>query len=123
MTRQQKWAKEALKRVQAYQGPDEKKYRTLCMRTPALIQQSGLVQALAFLRARDGEEGKRFCSDLAAVYAPEQAAKGDPGERLQTLAQSTDALLAYMTLTRDLIDVAIWMRRFAQAELKSDENE
>lgn len=119
MTRQQKWAHEALKRVQKHQGAEasESKYRTLCLKMPSLLKQSGLVQSMAFIRARD-EIGKTFCDELAEVYGASLAdGKGRTGEELQQQAQ-TAQLSAYLILSRDLIEVSVWFRRFAQSELK-----
>lgn len=122
MTRQQQWAKAALARVDAVKGDgDEAKFKTLCMTTPALLQQSGLVQGLAFLWARDKDLGKRFVGDLAAVYRGGKA-EGS-GRKLLDDAQGEEDLRKYMAMTADLIDVAIWFRRFAQAELKGEVTE
>jgi len=118
VTRQQQWAKGALGCIEEAKGsPVEAKYKTLCMTTPALLQQSGLVQGLAFLWARDKEIGKRYVGDLAKVYG-----QGD-GRQLLKNAQGEESLQGYMAMTTDLIDVAIWFRRFAQAELKGDGTE
>ncbi len=118
MTRQQKWAHEALKRVQKHQGAEasESKYRTLCLKMPSLLKQSGLVQSLAFIRARD-EIGKTFCDELAEVYGVKVASGKTAGTCLQDRAQEV-ALSEYLILSRDLIEVSVWFRRFAQADLK-----
>jgi len=121
MSRQQKWAEEALKRVSKHKGTDsESKYRTLCLKMPALLKQSGLVQSLAFIRARSGPDGKRFCDELAEVYKAQKADEENAGEVLQKEAQKA-LLPAYLVLSRDLIDVSVWFRRFAQAELRESE--
>jgi CRISPR-associated protein Cmr5 len=114
MTRQQTWAKEAYARVAAHVGKtDVREYRTLCMKMPVLIMQSGLVQALAFMRSR-GDLGKTFSGDLASVYGITGA---DPGKGLMETAQGADELTLYLALTRDIIDASTWLRRFAQSEL------
>jgi CRISPR/Cas system CMR-associated protein Cmr5 small subunit len=116
MTRQQKWAKEAYARVSARVGTsDVRDYRTLCMKMPVLIMQSGLVQAVAFMRSR-GELGKDFSGDLARVYGITAA---DPGKDLMEKAQGADELTLYLALTRDILDASTWLRRFAQSELPS----
>jgi CRISPR-associated protein Cmr5 len=122
MTRQQEWARKAHEKVLA-RGKGEKesakKYATLCMRTPALIQQAGLAQALAFLLTRKEANidntplGKFFVNDLAQVL------KGVSGDDLQKEAHKSE-LPAYLALSRDVMAVAVWFRRFAQAELKTD---
>ncbi len=116
MTRQQRWAKLALERVRDYQGKDsESKYRTLCMKMPSLLKQSGLVQSLAFMRARD-DIGKVFCDELATTYGLLATNDKSAGEVLQDQAQNAE-LPVYLVLSRDLIEVSVWFRRFAQSEL------
>jgi CRISPR-associated protein Cmr5 len=117
-TRQQRWSKAALQCVaEVRQGQgrkeviDVKRYRTLCMKGASLLRQSGVVQALVFLKAREGPEGEKFAGDLAKVYD-----KGDLKALLQ--AAQTAHLTEYMAMTNDLVNVAIWFRRFAQSELE-----
>lgn len=99
--------------VQIRQLPDEKKkkLKTLCMKTPALIHQSGAVQAIAFLRSREGAIGRDFSSRLAAVLG---IANDDA---LHALAVSDTDAVAYMMFTERLSDAAVWLRRFAQSDL------
>lgn len=126
MSRQQKWAKEALTRVSQHKAKTkeeqkkESKYRTLCLKMPALLKQSGLVQSLAFMRARD-EIGKVFCDELAEVYEVQKKDKKSAGEVLQDKAQNAERLDQYLVLSRDLIDISVWFRRFAQSELADDD--
>lgn len=120
MTRQQHWATYALQRVKEHrQGHNgvtarqEKQYARDCMRTPSLIKQSGALQAIAFLRRKDDE--RAFADNLASVYR-----NGMNSETLlRDLARAP--LAEYLVLTRDLIDVAVWFRRFAQSELHEEE--
>ena len=104
------------------------------MKTPNLIHQSGLAQAVVFLRSREkkiGETfvnalasekkiGETFVNALASVYS-----KANPsvksGEALMKMALTEASLQSYMVLTADVADVAAWMRRFAQIELKQEE--
>ena len=117
MTRQQRWAKLALERVRDHKGKgSESKYKTLCMKMPALLKQSGLVQSLAFMRARD-DIGKVFCDELATTYGLLATNDKSAGEVLQDQAQNAE-LPVYLVLSRDLIEVSVWFRRFAQSELK-----
>lgn len=114
MTRQQKWAKEAYARVSArVVTPDVRDYRTLCMKMPVLIMQSGLVQAVAFMRSRSNL-GRDFTDDLASVCGITGAT---PGRALMERVQGVDELTAYLALTRDVLDASTWLRRFAQSEL------
>ena len=73
MMRQQKWSSETVKAIQKIMVTEnqarKEKYKTHCKKTAGLIQRSGLIQALCFLRCRTGKEmGDKFCDDLAKVY-------------------------------------------------------
>jgi hypothetical protein len=76
-----------------------------------LIKQSGALQATAFLR----RNATGFVDDLASVCRD-----GLSGEAL-IRELSCASLPDYLALSRDLIDVAVWFRRFAQSELKAEE--
>lgn len=118
ITRQQRWSRSAHDEVQGF-AKDEKqkgKLKTYCMKMPALIQRSGTVQALAFVISR-GKEGERFANQLAKTY------DGTDGRRLLTRAQEGDKLTDYLALTRDLLEIAAWYRRFAQIELADAKEE
>jgi CRISPR/Cas system CMR-associated protein Cmr5 small subunit len=119
MSRQREQAARVHERVRGYKGNGEAKLRTLCMKTPALIHQSGLAQALVFLRSRDGEHGERFVADLAHGLGRSDVKTGDAliKKALQT------PMTEYMVLTASVADVAAWFRRFAQIELSADGEE
>lgn len=121
-SRQRKWAHEAYQQVAHYKGHElEKKIRTLCMKAPSLLHQSGLAQAVVFLRAREAQVGQTFADMLAMVL---HQTRGDmtSGAKLQEQALGIDDLSEYMALTQDVSDVAAWLRRFAQIELKAEES-
>lgn len=110
-TRQQRWSRSAHEAVCRFaedkaQAP---KIKTFCMKMPALIQRSGTVQSLAFVISR-GKEGIAFTDALARTYS------GADGKNLLAQAQKAD-LRKYLALTRDLLEVASWYRRFAQIEM------
>ncbi|MBU1432662.1 type III-B CRISPR module-associated protein Cmr5 [Myxococcota bacterium] len=110
MTRQQQWSLGAHQAVLSFKGsPLESKLNTHCQKSPSLFQQSGVVQTLAFLESR-GEHGVTFCNALAQVY------KGKDIKQLLEDAQKAK-LPDYLAMSRDLIEVAAWFRRFAQIEL------
>jgi len=115
MMKQQVWSTKALAEIQevmAQKTSDEKsKIKTHCKKAAGLIQRSGLIQALCFLRARTGKDmGDYFCDALARVYGANNAAE------LSDRAQRA-SLPEYLMMTRDCIEVAIWFRRFAQIEM------
>lgn len=120
MNRQRALAARAHAQILAIrQLPNEatrKKLKTLCMKTPALIHQSGAVQAIAFLRSREGAIGRDFSTRLAVVMG---VANDDA---LHALAVSDTDVVAYMMFTERLSDAAVWLRRFAQSDLADVED-
>lgn len=115
MTKQQQWAKLAFARVREVAGKEqEKKYATRCMQAPSLLQQAGLVQTLAFW-GKD-EEHRKFRDDVARVFGKNGQ---EPGKELMKQVLEADAR-DYIVLSRDIADIAIWFRRFAQSELKGE---
>ena len=124
MTRQQLWASEALTRIGAVKGAadgvKERRYATLCMQGPTLLQQAGAAQAVSFWYRHDDSE--QYLRDLAAVYAKGAGRSAMEKRGFVDFVVGRDNLREYIALTRDLIAAAMWMRRFAQAELKSEES-
>ena len=119
MTRQQRWSKAALENVQGWQGDADrqKRFKTLCMKMPALIGQSGLVQALVFMQSRAGREGGEYVDALARTYSNPNS--NSPGLDLLREVQRAD-LPIYLAQSRDLIEIATWHLRFAQSLIKSE---
>jgi CRISPR-associated protein Cmr5 len=134
MTRQQRWSIEALsfivkikERGEAAKAEKEE-FRATCQKLPILIKQSGLVQALAFLYSRQKDKDKnkdkdrdtesverQLCGALAAVYE-----KDLTGRKLIEKAARA-GVSEYLALSRDLIEISTWFRRFAQSELPPPE--
>lgn len=116
MTRQQRWAQLAFEAVSAQKGtPEESKFATYCMRGPTLLRQSGLVQSLAFLHQKD-EMAQRYVESIARALGNDGDAKA-----LLAKAKDTPELASYVALSRDAVGFAVWLRRFAQSELKTEE--
>lgn len=113
MTRQQKWAQHAFECVQTAGNKGNSKYETHCMKAPSLIRQAGLVQALAFLNTR-GDEGARLVLNLAKGLGFNDAASFLDRVRKAPLPE-------YMALSRDVASLAVWFRRFVQAESSTAE--
>jgi|LSQX01.2.fsa_nt_gb CRISPR-associated protein Cmr5 len=111
MTRQQQWAIRAHQQVLQLKTKSEKgKHKTYAMKLPGLIHQSGLVQTLAFLRTREAG-GRDFVDAVASVYG---ARSGDVlVQRVQNAA-----LPEYLAMSRDVVSVAEWIRRFVQIEMQ-----
>jgi CRISPR/Cas system CMR-associated protein Cmr5 small subunit len=96
--------------AKAERAIDTGKYRTNCQKMPSLLHQSGLLQALVFMAARD-THGERFVDDLAAALRPEHTHK----ELIREAQQAT--LPEYVHLTDEIAELSQWFRRFAQIEL------
>ena len=117
-TRSQKLAQTAFKCVQAQlKTVDGKqildgKYKSFARKFPALIHTCGLAQAVAFADAK--KEYHLFLEDLAKVLTASD--RTDTGSR-STLASAarTVELNGYMRLSRDAIQAASWLKRYAEA--------
>ena len=96
----------------------QKEYKTRAHSFPAMVMQSGLTQALGFLRAKSqGELGPAY-----RAYAQGIAAVLDrPGADALHQESITAELPQYRRLTREVLEVAILIRRFAQIELRDDD--
>lgn len=117
-SRAQRFAKPALACVQSVANDLTLAgdYKPRAMSFPTLVLQAGLAQAVGFLSAKSGGEGKanaykRYFNDLAKV-----AGKKD-GEALLGEALKAD-LSEYRLLTRDVLDAAAWLKRFCQSLIK-----
>lgn len=109
-TRSQEWSARAHARVVARKSSDDiKSYNTACMRMPGLVHQCGLVQALVFMASRS-DASPDYVDDLAQVV------RGLSGDQLVEQARQGN-LQQYLHLTREVVEAATWMRRFAQIEL------
>ena len=89
---------------------EEKNYLRLARSFPALVHTCGLVQAIAFVNAKEREAGKDYLHHLATVMPL------DP--RILAEKSRTASLLEYQRLTRDAMDSAAWLKRYAETLLK-----
>lgn len=114
-TRGQRMAGVALARVEAVAGNTglRKEYKTRALGFPALVMQSGLAQAVGFLRAK-GNNG--YLDDLAAVMT-----KKDAAGLHATIIHAP--MLDYRFLTREALDAAGWIKRFSQTLLHDDKED
>ncbi len=122
-TTEQQRAKNAWQNVEAVEQhfAEEKKrkeYGSWARGLPALIQTNGLGQALAFLAAKGkGDDSKH--QTLLYTHLT-----GWLRERLQPNEKNTDFLAwvltqnsgVYRRATREAIEYALWLRRFAEAK-------
>lgn len=96
-----------------------KKYGSLALSAPTLIRTAGLVQALAFYEAK----GKDHHLKLLDHWTQELKNLGilpKGKENLREYAASDSCgLVEYMRLTREVLALSQWHRRFAQSVLKA----
>lgn len=118
-TRTQRIALAAFNAVEAKKKDSvEAEYRTLALAFPTMILQSGLAQAIGFLKAKNKPEHQAYLADLvkvlkeAKIYPDMQNAEALHHKILHSSVQQ------YQLLTRLLLDVASWLKRYTQALLE-----
>jgi len=87
-----------------------KEYGGMAHKLPVLIRQAGLVQALAYVRARGKPGAQRLLADFAQVMG-----HASPEDLLAAVRNAQ--LLEYMYLTHRAIVALTWYKRFAQSVL------
>lgn len=102
-----------------------KGYGALCLRTPALIQSSGLCQAISFYEAK--AKGKDAAESEHALYLKHLGkmvfpTNNDEFKMLPRKARELD-LQDYLQLSREALQCALWMKRYAEAVLKVSSDE
>ena len=109
--RKQTWSLQAYKCVESKRSNSS--YLTLARKVPSLLQRSGVIQTLVFLLSRkDG--GVELFDDLIHTYFP--SSEGDTEAFLQTIQNSN--LGEYISISRDMMDIAIWFRRYSQIDFQ-----
>ena len=122
MTRQQRYLRDALQRVQGRNGkPESKIYGGLCHTFPILLLTNGLCQTLALI-----EDKKTGATPRAAAYQAIRsdiaATLGMPEARLLADVQSAP-LGEYVRYTRTLLDAWVYYKRFAVSILGVEADE
>lgn len=115
-TRSQEYAQRAFaciqERAKVLEGDKKKKFASFTKRFPTLIHTCGLCQALAFAQAKEYDD---YLRDIASVLNRESV-----GELLQMVPGVP--VPEYMSLTREMINAASWLKRYAEA-LMDDDND
>ena len=95
------------------QKNDNAEYSQLAKRFPSLVHNCGLAQSLAFVQAKERDEniGEAYISHLSKVMG-----LGD-NANLGDLSRNAD-LKEYQRLTREAIESATWIKRYAEALLE-----
>jgi CRISPR-associated protein, Cmr5 family len=125
-TRSQRYAQRALERLMTYKkenAGNEKilsEYKARADGFPVMVMQAGLAQALGFMLAKgQGDTNAYGCylDDLALVLLGKHGhARGEAGRNLHKEVIEAD-LTRYRRMTRDILMVAGWFKRFGQAYL------
>jgi CRISPR-associated protein Cmr5 len=125
-TRSQKLAHKAYECVETRKknGKGFDEYETVARKFPALIHTCGLAQAVAFAQAKSNEEKDgggpeaRYLEDLAAVLT---AGGHQEVMNAKTLGHCTRevSVITYLRLSRDAIDAAVWLKRYAECLAES----
>lgn len=118
-TRSQRLARKALDCVQrAASSKLADDYKPRAMSFPTLVLQSGLAQAVGFLSCKSSNEGigqayRQYFADLATVVGKESGK-----DLLQSAVNSP--LAEYRMLTREVLDAALWLKRFSQSLIQKE---
>lgn len=108
-TKEQLMASTAYERVSTRsheENFDFKEYKSFALSFPSLIHTCGLVQAMAFAKAKGKSE---YIDDLQAVFD-----RIDNAGNLQTRSREA-RVMEYMRITRHAISAASWIKRYCQA--------
>ncbi|MBI4749716.1 MAG: type III-B CRISPR module-associated protein Cmr5 [Acidobacteria bacterium] len=122
-TIEQARATAAWNNIQEVKGQDfEAKYSSWAKKFPALVLNNGLGQALAFLRAKNKDEHQALYSHFSR-WVTSQIYRTSDNELLERLIGSHSNSLDYRHATTETLAFAGWLKRFAEAELKSEEDQ
>lgn len=112
-TREQRMAESAYQCIEKRAvGKRSDEYLSFANSFPSLIHSCGLVQAIAFAKAKGKND---TLEDLAKVL-------DTPLEEL-TINARTKSLSSYMLLSRETLMAAGWLKRYAQALIKNSTEE
>lgn len=111
--RTQKYAEIAYPLVEAIQNTSmEVKYRTLALTFPTMIMQSGLAQAIGFLKAKGESHHQTMLEHLTKLLDHQVTSE----QLYQNILKSD--IIEYQLLTRKAIEASSWLKRYTQALLE-----
>ena len=115
--RSQKYAQRAFGLIQKVKDDNKqvKEYRTLVLNFPTMILQSGLAQAIGFLRAKGKEEHLLLLAHIAELL-------GENKDSLHKKILEAD-LSHYQLLSRQDLEAASSLKRYTQALLPKPKDE
>lgn len=113
LTRDQRYAADAIARVQHVRGSADlssAEYKAMAQELPVMVRSAGLVQALTFLQGRSSRAHKQLLDDVAHTLGFAEGAALVAASRSAHLAE-------YVRLTERVINALQWYKRLAQVEL------
>lgn len=96
------------------------KYGSLALAAPTLIRTAGLVQALAFYEAKGKEHHLTLITNWTRELKYLDVILEDKNNLLEYVASDSCGLVEYMRLSREVLALSQWHRRFAQSVLKAE---
>lgn len=107
-------------------GPKPARYGTLARKLPSMLQVSGLGQTLAFLFSKGHENGKKKDKAEALLFRHlgeylREVSKRSQGDFMEVLLSLSPE--EYRAATRQLAEVAEWLKRFAEGNLPKAQEE
>ncbi|MBL8152083.1 MAG: type III-B CRISPR module-associated protein Cmr5 [Blastocatellia bacterium] len=114
-TKEQKRAKAAWDDITSIKDKGfDSEYSATAKNFPMMVLTNGLGQALAFLRAKNKDEHKSFYKHISCWVTQEIFDKSD--EKLLEYLLECDSHI-YRRSTTEALAFAVWLKRFAEAEL------
>ena len=115
-TNDQRYANEVFPNIQAMVDDGQAgKYKTVCKKAGSLVRNSGLMQALAFMKARGQKPAERHHQTLLNHIKDELIGLGCIAPAIDDLTDyiRTTSLSNYMIHTRQVLMLLNWHKRLA----------
>lgn len=100
----------------AAKTPFAKKYRSLVRTFSSYILTNGLAAALAFLKAKGGEEHKELYEHIASWVGKQCGSEETTPDLLEMLLQKD--VYTYAQATEETLVFVTWLKRFAEAAIE-----
>lgn len=107
----------------------QKEYRTQALNLPTMILQSGLMQTVGFLMAKNEARHIQLLNHLVIVLGYAQKCDESDLEKMKTNREKlhNDILcsdvMRYQCLTRNAIEASGWLKRYTEALLEKDKKQ
>jgi len=119
-SKSQQFANQVFPHVQTMAATDRAaKYKTLCKKAGSLVRNSGLMQTLAFFKARDEEHHRDLVTHLEQELRSLEILPAGKNLFDYTRASSVPV---YMYLTREILLLLNWHKRLADTLITKEEN-